>query len=413
MATICMIGHPAPGHINPTLPVVAELVRRGERVHYFATEPFRAKIEQTGAAYHSLGQQSIFERNLARGGILGGMSGLMESTEEILPNLLSEVEALAPDLLLTEAHALWGNLLAQILQVPTVTLCSMFAINSRLISAEQFAGHMYATADSARDGLLEMNRYYETARRLDRRYGTRSPGMIDYLGNPQELNIVFTAREFQIGPEAFDASYQFAGPTSGIRMEGAAPASDFNLAALRPPVIFIAMGTMYNEEIALYKACFEAFSSALFQVVMAIGHRVDPAALGKVPENFRIEPYVPQLGVLERAALFITHGGINSAHEAMMAGVPMLVLPAAADHFVVAGQVEAIGAGIVLHRRQATAELLRQYADRILNTPSFRDRSAKTGKALREAGGAGRAADVILSFMQSKIISREADHVRI
>ena len=413
MATICMIGHPAPGHINPTLPVAAELVRRGERVHYFATEPFRPKIEQTGAAYHALGEQAIFERNLARGGILGGMSGLIESTEEILPHLLAEVESLAPDLLLTEAHALWGNLLAQILGLPAVTLCSMFAMNKRLISAGQLAGHMYATAESARDGLLELNRYFEIARRLDRRYGTHSPDLINYLGNQKDLNIVFTAREFQIGPQAFDASYQFVGPTSGIRVEGAETASNLDFAAFRQPLIFIAMGTMYNEELPLYKACFEAFAGSPFQVVMAIGHRIDPSVLGPAPENFAAHPYVPQLDVLSRAELFITHGGINSAHEAMMAGVPMLVLPAAADHFVVAGQVEAVGAGIVLHRRQATAELLRQYADRVLGNPSYREQSIKIGKALRAAGGTNRAVDEILSFMQNKVVSREADHVRI
>ena len=413
MATLCMIGHPAPGHINPTLPVVAELVRRGERVHYFATEPFRNKIEQTGATFHALGEQSIFERNLARGGILGGMSGLIESAEEILPALLRKVESLAPDALLVEAHALWGNLLAQILALPTVTLCSMFAMNKRLIPVEQLAGHLYASAESARDGLLEMNHYFTIARRLDRRYGTRSPGVIDYLGNPQALNIVFTAREFQIGPQAFDASYKFVGPTSGIRMEGTESASSFDLAALHKPLIFIAMGTMYNEEIALYKACFEAFADSPFQIVMAIGHRIDPSALGTAPANFLVYPYVPQLDVLSRAALFITHGGINSAHEAMMHGVPMLVLPAAADHFVVAGQVAAAGAGIVLHRRQATAELLRTQADHVLSNPAYQERSAAIGKALRAAGGASRAADEILNFLSAKLISQEEDHVRI
>jgi UDP:flavonoid glycosyltransferase YjiC (YdhE family) len=124
-----MIGHPAPGHVNPTLPVIAELVRRGERGYYYATDMFRAKVEETGAVFRSLGDQSLFERNLSRGGILGGMSGLMQSAEELLPELLRQVQQDAPDYLLVEAHALWGNLLAQILSLPTVCLCSMFAIN--------------------------------------------------------------------------------------------------------------------------------------------------------------------------------------------------------------------------------------------------------------------------------------------
>jgi MGT family glycosyltransferase len=408
-----MIGHPAPGHINPSLPLIAELVRRGERVAYFATDPFRAKIEQTGAVFRSLGDHSLFERNLARGGILGGMSGLIASAEAMLPSLLKQVECEAPDYLLVEAHALWGNLLAQILSLPTITLCSMFAMNKRLISVDRLAAHLYASAESACEGLVELNHYFAIARRVDRRYGTRSPGVIDYLGNPQEMNIVFTSREFQIGAETFDGSYRFVGPTSGIRVEGGDAASDFDLSVLSAPVILIAMGTMYNEEIALYKECFEAFCESPYQIVMAIGHRVDASELGIIPSNVFVHRYVPQLDVLSRSALFITHGGINSAHEAMLCGVPMVVLPAAADHFVVAGQVEAVGAGVMLHRSRATADSLRAHAGHVLQESSFRERSAKMGESLRAAGGASRATDEILNFIQRKAPSREANHVRV
>jgi len=413
MATVCMIGHPASGHVNPTLPVVAELVRHGERVVYYATQPFRSKIESTGAEYRSLGDQSLFERNLAQGGILGGMAGLIETTEEILPALLTHVQQDAPDYLLVEAHALWGNLLAQILALPTITLCSMFAMNERLLPVRDLAGHLYAAADSARAGLLQLNRYFAVARRIDRKYGTCSPGMIGYLANPQALNIVFTAREFQIGSAAFDERYKFVGPTSGIRVEGAESASAFDSTSLHGPVILIAMGTMYNEELDLYKACFEAFADSPYLVVMGIGHRVDRAELGEIPANFLVHAYVPQLEILARSVLFVTHGGINSAHESMLAGVPMVVLPAAADHFVVAGQVEAVGAGIVLPRSRADAASLRSCAERILANETYRVNSARMGEALRQAGGAQRAADEISTFIQTMSLSQEPDHARI
>src|SRR5206468_12114593 len=51
MSKIVFIEMPASGHVNPTLPVVQELVRRGEHVTYYATEEFRSQIEQTGATF--------------------------------------------------------------------------------------------------------------------------------------------------------------------------------------------------------------------------------------------------------------------------------------------------------------------------------------------------------------------------
>ena len=44
---------PAQGHIDPSLPLVAELVRRGHQITYFLTENFRARVEATGAVFRA------------------------------------------------------------------------------------------------------------------------------------------------------------------------------------------------------------------------------------------------------------------------------------------------------------------------------------------------------------------------
>jgi MGT family glycosyltransferase len=166
------------------------------------------------------------------------------------------------------------------------------------------------------------------------------------------------------------------------------------------------MGTMYNDEAALYRACFEAFGGRPYQVVMAVGHRIDRGVLPEPPANVLVREYVPQMDVLRCANLFITHGGINSAHEAMLCGVPMIVLPKAADHFVVAERVAAVGAGLVLHRGEATAARLVELTDRVLADPAYRERSETMGQSLREAGGAARAADEIQRHARAGVTAR-------
>ena len=51
MSNVLFLGMPSHGHVNPTIGLVAELVRRGERVTYFASEMFRSRIEGAGATY--------------------------------------------------------------------------------------------------------------------------------------------------------------------------------------------------------------------------------------------------------------------------------------------------------------------------------------------------------------------------
>lgn len=48
---IAVVSLGAFGHVNPTLELVTELVRRGVRVTYFCTEGFRTIVEPTGAQF--------------------------------------------------------------------------------------------------------------------------------------------------------------------------------------------------------------------------------------------------------------------------------------------------------------------------------------------------------------------------
>jgi MGT family glycosyltransferase len=399
MTTLCMLGHPAAGHIHPTLPIVAELVRRGDAVHYFATEPFRARIEATGASFASYGDHALFERNLGHAGMLGGMEGLLRTADEILDALLDEVRRIEPELLLVEAHAVWGNLAAQVLGIPAVTLSSMFATSEAALRPAELIAYLYGFAppQAALDGLLAFGRAFDVARRIDRRHRTRTPGMLDFLGNRQALNIVLTCRALQPRAERLDATYVF----TGAALPKAPPRS-----ASKVPRILVSMGTMYNDAPELYRAVFEAFGGNAFRVIAAIGSRIDRGLLPRAPRNVEVRESVAQIDVLRECDLFITHGGINSAHEAMLLGVPMLILPHAADHHIVAQQVADAGAALVLERSEATPALLRALARRILMDPSFAARSAAMGDELRAAGGPAYAADCIQRFLQES--SREA-----
>jgi MGT family glycosyltransferase len=403
MSRVCTLGHPVPEHITPTLPLIAELVQRGDEVIYFATEPYRSAIEATGARFESYGESELFDRTLASGGMLGGMAGLLETTEQILPKLLDRLRAIAPEALLVEAHAVWGNLLAQVLRVPTVTLCSTFAINESLVTAAGLMRQLYGGAPPgyALQGLLGLSTYAETARRLQVRFGIACPDIIDYLGNRQALNVVFTSRELQAGGELFGQDYAFVGPSvfektaASEETAATAPADDDR------PLIFVSKGTLHYGDTALYRACFEAFTRQPWRVVVAVDPRVDRGLLPTPPANVVLRDDDAQRTLLPQTALCITHGGLTNTHEAMWHGVPMLVLPRAADDHAVAARVAEMGAGLLLDRAQATPERLIGLAHDVLSDTGYRDRATQLGATLRSAGGHRRAADVIQTFTQS------------
>ena len=94
---------------------------------------------------------------------------------------------------------------------------------------------------------------------------------------------------------------------------------------------------------------------------------------------------------------------MNSVHEGLWYGVPLIAIPQQVEQTVVARQVQKLGAGIALGTRppfgQVNAGELRAAADHILRDPDpYRREALSLGDSFRKAGGFARAVDEILAF---------------
>jgi MGT family glycosyltransferase len=233
---------------------------------------------------------------------------------------------------------------------------------------------------------------------LNRQFG------VSAISNPFELlhaygdlNLIYTSRAFQPLAGAFEEDrFQFVGPSIPDRT----PASRFPFEKIDGrPLLFISLGSVYTDRGPFFQCCAEAFAGGPWQVVMAVGQNMSPHEIGRLPENFLAEPWVPQIEILRRARLFITHGGMNSVNEALWHGVPLVVVPQGADQFWIARRVAEIGAGVSLAWTGRTPEALREAVATVAEQSSYARAAGEIGRSLREAGGAHRAADEIEAFL--------------
>ena len=384
---------PAEGHINPAAPILAELARRGERVVAWATEPFRQQIERTGAEFRAYPPALDSWRWPNEGGLLAGLAARLECAEQILPDLVEAIARETPGYLLLDAGAIWGLLAGQMLKLPAASITLAFMLGEQVMSEAELLRLLYgnAPAPALLQALKNFARLSETGRRLDARFGTRTPGVLGALACRQQVNLVLTSRLFQPCGDGFDESYVFVGRDACPRI----PASEFPWAWLgTEPLILISMGTIHNRQVPFYQACFEAFAELPCRCVLGTGRGVDP---GPAPANFLVSEYVPQLELLERASLFVTHCGSNGVHEALLAGVPMLAFPQGSDHFAYAARLTELGAGLRVQPAPAPADL-RSLALEILGNPEFARQARVLGDSLRAAGGAARAAEALMGL---------------
>lgn len=396
MSTAIFFNIPAHGHVNPSLPLVSELARRGERVIYYNSEAFRVKVEGAGAEFRAYNAPEEARVGQGADSPLDVMARIMTVAEAAILAVLDDVRAAQPDYVIYDSMCVWGKQIARILGLPAICSCSIFFVGSQNFSALPREG---AIGRSVLGHPVEAARHlwthFSVARRLKRRYGVDSPGVFDFFGNPGDMTLVYTSRYFQIGGERLDDTFKFVGPSLVERNDHA----DFPFEFLDGgPAIYISLGTIFNNRPHFFRACMDAFRVSRYRVVMSVGGKVDAAALGPIPGNFLVLPHAPQLEILRRAALFVTHGGMNSASESAWFGVPMVVAPQMGDQLVIARRVEQLGAGVVVDSRRITAQGLREAAERVLGAESFRRQSRAIGESFRQAGGYVRAADEVLEF---------------
>ena len=113
-----------------------------------------------------------------------------------------------------------------------------------------------------------------------------------------------------------------------------------------------------------------------------------------------VVPFAPQLELLRRAALTITHAGLNTALESLAQGVPMVAIPITNDQPGVASRLEWLGVARIVPPARLTAHRLRASVRTVLDEPYYRARARQWKLTLASIEGLGLAADIVESAIK-------------
>lgn len=383
----------------PLLPLIGELVARGDVLTVYAAPPFAAAIERTGARYRPYRASRLTDLAGLPDRTDAVAAVLMEIVEDVLAADLADMRDERPGYIVTDSVAPWGHWVAQALGVPLVTSISTFAMNRHVLAFAAAHGVRPKSLRRTLSKLAHVATAFTLRRQLSRCYRVPGLGVLATVFGHSALNLVHTSRAFQPCGETFDASFHFVG-RPGVAADAAlrhpAPAPPWPPGT--SPLVYVSLGTLFNADAAFFRCGVEAFRDQPVRVVMSLGSRVRPDDLGALPGNVAVAATVPQLAVLQQASAFVTHGGMNSVSESLCLRVPMVTVPQMGEQEIVSRRVEQLGAGIFLAQADVSPETLRASVRRLLGEASFHQRAGALGETLAASGGTARAASLVRAF---------------
>jgi MGT family glycosyltransferase len=383
-----------------------ELVERGDQVICYNTAEFRPQIEQTGAAFRAYPATDMtaaeISRQLEHGNLANMTPLILRATEQLLPFMLHELGREQPDLVVFDAVALWGKMAATQLGLRAAASIGLFVMDERQLKPRDLLRILG-------QALPQLPKILSARRRLIERYGSAFPSAKPLFPMRDRLNIVYTARELQPDTPIVDQTFRFVGPSIDAQTRG----EDVALGALgQGPVVYISLGTIHSTHTAFYRMCFEAFADHPARFILSVGKQTNIQQLGPLPANFVVRPSVSQLEILQRTDVFITHAGMNSVHEGLYYGVPLVLVPHQFEQLLNARCVAARGAGQIIDDyvrcKPITAGALRQALTVVLSEPRYREAAQALQRSLRATGGYRQAADEIQAYVAGGVYASTA-----
>ena len=138
------------------------------------------------------------------------------------------------------------------------------------------------------------------------------------------------------------------------------------------PLVYVTLGTVFNHRPDVFSSFIEGLRDEAVELVVTVGRDQDPGQFGLQPPNVHIERYVPQTLLFPRCSLVVCHGGSGTTMAALAQGLPMVVVPIAADQPENAERCAALGVARVLRAADLSAEAARSAVLAVLAERKYR-----------------------------------------
>lgn len=398
----------ATGHLNTMLPLGYELQQRGHDVTILSDSEAQAKLNSAGFDFCSVCTtptewKAVSSEQTEQTSNLGNIRQTLKKFADIAEIRLQTAPAIIQEqgmeALLVDLSVFEGGTIANQLNLPYITICCMLPFYQDFVIPPIFTTWQ---ANSARWAKLRnrlayglLNRLAQPTWQVVSRY--RQQWRLPTYTNPKAIfsDLAIITRhipEFEF-PRQLPSHFHFTGPFHHAVKREPVP---FPFEQLNgKPLIYASMGTLQNRSRSIFYTIAAACADLDVQLVISLGGRLDPEALPTLPGTPLVVKYAPQLELLQKTSLVITHAGLNTTLEALSYGVPMVAIPITDDQPGIAARIKWTGTGEWIAPSHLKVSTLRAKIQQVMTLKSYKHNSTRLQAAIQNTSGVQHAIDIV------------------
>jgi zeaxanthin glucosyltransferase len=425
---IGFISMPLTGHLNPMTALARRLQSRGHEIFFIGVPDAGPAVRAAGLNFVSWCEEEFPAGSCARAlapvaklhgteatrwTIQGAGRAFFQAASRQLPRTIAEtgVEALVLDTI----HV-YLEVVPLSLGLPYAHVWAILNVDLSGATPPSVLPGPYDDTPAGRalnlDGLKKSgNAFFGLVQPLAEEYAERAGLAFDWsdpaatVSRQAAVIVSQTPKEFDLPGIPWPSQFHYAGPFFDDAGREPIPFPWEKLDG--SPLIYASLGTLVNGIASIYQAILAAVRRMPeVQVVLAKGNNIELNELGPIPPNVIVVDKAPQIELLKRSVLCITHAGLNTALESLAHGVPMMAIPISYDQPGVATRIAHHGVGEFLEVDNLTIDGLHELIQKILHTPAYREKAQYFKDVIAKRPGLDLAADAIERAFEQAIQNR-------
>jgi zeaxanthin glucosyltransferase len=405
------------GHLNPMTALGWTLQQRGHQVTLFGIPDARSAAQSAGLEFRAIGESNfspiamkrIFEEQGKRNGmdaVRYVVTWMKDLTATVLREAPAAIQEAGVEALLVDQVSPEGGSIADILHIPYISFANaLMSYRDNSIPPGNTSWN-YSSAAWAKCrnflGYTALEKIVQPVIKeiIEYRRDRQLPAYRSNKDLYSKLALISQqVSAFEFPRHHLPPHIHFTGPLYSPQSR---PSIDFPFEQLNgKPLIYASLGTLQNRLQSVFQDIAQACVGLDVQLVISLGSGISTEALPDLPGSPIVAPYVPQLELLQKANLVITHAGLNTTLESLSCGVPLVAIPISLDQPGIAARIAWTGTGEIVPLSRLSPSKLRETITQVLTHESYKMNAVRLQQALHDAGGVSRAVDIIEEVISS------------